>query len=205
MGLFKQFHVFRRLLIFRNSLKFKRFWNEGTKFKRLRMMRLKHRHNWLIYLNIFKYWVQDIQFAKHYARFQYFNRFFVNNYIIFDNNYVKKQKLKLFISQDQWVTSALTRRFFTSIAQFKNSRMLTSYHNANHVHAFFPAPELEPNIITLPVLAIFELAAYGLNSDLQHEDDFDTLFGLFFLISSQQHVEIYKIFTLLFYQKLLNL
>ena len=127
MKLFLQFHVFRRLFIFRNSLKFKRFWNEGTRFKRLRMMRLKHRHNWLVYLNIFKYWIQDIQFARHHTRFQYFNRFFVNNYIIFDGNYLKRQKLKLFTPQDQWVSAALTRRFFLSVGCFKNARTLTSY------------------------------------------------------------------------------
>lgn len=204
MNLFLKFHVFRRLTIFRNSLKFKRFWNEGTRFKRLRMMRLRHRHNWLVYLNIIKYWVQDVQFTKHHSRFQYFNYFFINNYIIFDGNYIKRQKLKLFMMQDQWVSAALTRRFFSSLGQFKNSRMLCSYPNANHVHAFFPADEIIPNIITLPVVAIFDLVAYGLNSDLEHEDDFETLTALLFTISCQQHIEIYKILSLLFYFKLFN-
>jgi hypothetical protein len=82
---------------------------------------------------------------------------------------------------------------------FKNARTLTSYQSANHVHAFFPADELTPDLVTLPVVSIFDLAIYGLNSDLEHQGDFTTLSKLFFNISCQQHVEIYKIFVILFY------
>lgn len=145
-----------------------------------------------------------MQFARHYSRFQYFNRLFVNNYLIFDGNYLKRQKLKLFSPQDQWVSAALTRRFFLSIGKFNNAKLLTSYQSANHVQAFFPAEELIPNLVTLPVVSIFDLAIYGLNSDLEHEDDFTLLSQLFFQISCQQHVEFYKIFILLLYSTILK-
>jgi hypothetical protein len=96
----------------------------------------------------------------------------------------------------------LTRRFFLSIGKFKNAKILSSYPQANHVHAFFPADELIPNIVTIPVVAVFDLAVYGLNSDLDHTDDFNVLTKLFFKISCQQHIEIYKIFIVMFYSKL---
>ena len=202
MNTFTTFNVHRRLKIFRGAVKFKRFWNEGTKFKRICLMRLHHRNNWLIYLNVFKYWVQDLQFSRHYVRFQFFNRFFVNNYIIFDGDYIKRQKLKLFLRQDQWVSSSLTRRFFYALNTLGNASIMSSYQSANHVHAFFPHDELEPNLITLPVFSVFDLQIFGLNSDVSYEDEFLDLSSLFFMIAVQQQLEIYKILTFLLHFKL---
>lgn len=71
-------HIFSKKTIFFNyycssfkkSIIFKKLRFKNTKFKRRTLIRLKHRNNWMIYLQIFNHWTLDFNFAKAYVRYQ---------------------------------------------------------------------------------------------------------------------------------------
>lgn len=206
---FENFVKIRRIKLFRSALNFKKFFTLRTRFKRRQIMRLKHVRNWLIYLNIIKYWTDEYRISKRYVRFQYKNRFFINNSIIIYGNRAIRHQGRIIHSQDQWVSSSLTAKFLRKNSYKYFSFLLSSYKGVNHLHAFYPTKEIISDLCTTPAVSIFDLHVFSKNViEKTDKDDLENDYDIIddFLINSTiaNIIEIYKILSLHFI-KLINI
>ena len=139
---FTQFNTLRKITLFKSSVNFKRFSFKITKFKRRSLMRLKHRSSFLIYTNIFKYWVKDFMFNKLYLKYQFFNKIFTNNFFFYNFNFIKNRSELFFYNFNFIFTTLNNKKFF----YFSNKKSILK--NSSLIIAWFISkPEYNNTII----------------------------------------------------------
>lgn len=202
----KLFNDIQRRKIFRSSVKFKKYRFKGTKFKRRQLRKLKHKSTWPLHYNLIRYWTYDIRIVRQYARFQYHYRFFVNNSIITHRTAWAARRNRFFLSQNQWVSASLTRCLFLTVGRDNNTNVLKSQMSGHHALAFYPANEMIGDLATTPFLSRFDHQLFAQNHD-ENLNELD-IFSEYFIINDlliQHSVEIYKILSLVWASKILNL
>lgn len=95
----KNFFFFRKaakINIFKSSVSTRRFNKKYTKFRRKAFNRLKHKTNWLIYTNVFKFWSQDYLSNKYVAKSQFLSGLFIDNFFFINFNFAKNKNPEIF-------------------------------------------------------------------------------------------------------------
>ena len=195
---FAKFAKIFKVSVFRSVVNYKRYAVKYTKFKRRTLARWKHRTNWIIYLNVIKFWVDDYRLLRQLSRYQFFNKIFTNNFYIYDFNYIKVRYAKTFSTFSNMVTISLTKNlhsYFLNKNFYPNDRYLK---NSNLICAFLPEnSELGNNINIVPFFSSYDQFLYTPNSKAVY--DVTSLFTSLFSISLQHALEVYKILVVLNY------
>lgn len=92
------FSLFKKnkLNIFKKSVKLKRFNKKYSKMRRKSFSRIKHKRNWYLYNNVFKFWTQDYQKNKYLIKYQCLEGIFLTNFFFFHQNFFFKKKNSFF-------------------------------------------------------------------------------------------------------------
>jgi len=84
--------------IFKLSVSTRKFNKKYTKFRRKAFNRLRHRSNWMIYSNIFKFWSQDYLANRSFIKKNWLLNVFKNNFIFFNWSSCKNQNIEIFFN-----------------------------------------------------------------------------------------------------------
>jgi len=195
----KIFFLKHKINLFKTSVNFKRFTFRLTKFKRKAFIRLKHRSNFLLYTNVLKFWIKDYLFNKHYIKYQYFNKIFINNFFFYNFNFIKNRNENFFYNFNFYfsILTNKTYSYFYNKPPFYN-------HTSLFLAWFLNNPSMSNSII--PVYnqwddSFFTCKTFNTNDDFFN---FTVIFNNLFDIFLKKNVEIRKIFILLFYFKILK-
>ncbi len=181
-NILSQFKKTHKIALFKSSVNFKRFAFKVTKFKRRALMRLKHRSSFLIYNNIFKYWVKDFMFNKLYLKYQFFNRIFVNNFFFYNFNFI--------------FTTLNNKKFF----YFSHNKSIIK--NSPLTAAWFV---LKPNLSTsvIPFYLNFQNLYFSYENMSSIDFNVTEVFDIPFNLMLKKIVEIRRIVSILFFIKLI--
>lgn len=187
-----------KINLFKTSVNFKRFTYKITKFRRKSLIRIKHKSNWLIYTNILKLWVKDYSFNKHYLRYQFYNKIFLNNFFFYNFNFIKNRSDTLFYNFN-FIFSVFTNKNYSYFYKnrffnFKNTPSTVAWFNNNPIF----------NNSVLPIYNFWDNNFYLYNSDKFSIFDIYSILELPFLILFKKNIEIKKIIAILFYNHLLK-
>jgi hypothetical protein len=192
-----RFFLKHKINLFKTSVNFKRFTFKITKFKRKSFIRLKHRSNFLLYTNILKYWVKDYLFNKHYNRYQYFYKLFINNFFFYNFNYIKNRNEDFFFNFNFYFSILTNKTFYyfnNKSPFYKNSPLILGW--------FINSPSSSNSVV--PVYNKWEKNFYIYKSFNNLEFDLTLIFDNIFNIFLKKNIEIKKIFILLFFFKILK-
>lgn len=199
----KRFHRVIRLKLLKKAIKARRVYLHGTRFRRRQLMRIKHHTNWMVYLNIWKYWTDDLRISRQFARFQYFHRAFVNNYIMINAASWKASHRQVTMLQDQWIGSTMTQKLSKALSFGCNTYYLKQrYKNNYYTNGFFPTEDIEVNFVTAACTAEFDNASYYKNYEDFSILDETTFWAFEIDLVLSYHVEFYKIFSCLWYHQI---
>lgn len=188
---FTQFNKLHKITLFKSSVNFKRFSFKITKFKRRSLMRLKHRSSFLIYTNIFKYWVKDFMFNKLYLKYQFFNKIFINNFFFYNFNFIKNKSESFFYNFNFIFTTLTNKKFFYFSHKksiIKNSPLTTAW--------FVLKPDINNTI--LPFYSNLQNSYFPYSDHFTENFDLNEIFDLFFKLFLKKNIEINRIISLLF-------
>lgn len=194
---YKKFDKFSHLILFKSAVYFKRFLIKKTKFKRKSLARWKHRTNWVVYLNILKYWARDYKFCKQLTRYQFFKKFFLTTVVAYNFNYIRAQTAKNFSIHSILYTNAVSKTLYNYFDK-KNFTISDVYMtNLNKLEAYIPVEGLDKVSNIIPVYSFYENLYYSPTA----KDDFNffEISNFLFTTYIKNLTEIYKILTLLFY------
>ena len=193
---FNQFNKLHKIILFKSSVNFKRFSFKITKFKRRSLMRLKHRSSFLIYTNIFKYWVKDFMFNKLYLKYQFFNNIFINNFFFYNFNFIKNKSESFFYNFNFIFTTLTNKKFFYfshKKSLIKNSPLIVAW--------FVLKPDF--NVTVLPTYNNFQNSYFPYQEHFNVNFNLNEIFDLFFKLFLKKNIEINRIISLLFSNKIL--
>jgi len=131
-----KFTVKHKISLFKSAVNFKRFTFKCTKFKRKALIRVKHRSTFLIYTNVIKFWVKDYMFNKHYLRYQFFSKIFINNFYFYNFNFIKNKNDSFFYNFNFIFNNFTVKNynfFYTKNNFFKNSPYTTAFFISNPI------------------------------------------------------------------------
>jgi len=192
---FNQFNKLHKIILFKSSVNFKRFSFKITKFKRRSLMRLKHRSSFLIYTNIFKYWIKDFMFNKLYLKYQFFNNIFINNFFFYNFNFIKNKNESFFYNFNFIFTTLTNKKFFYflhKIPLIKNSPLTTAW--------FLTKPDI--SITVLPIYNNLQNLYFSYQENFNTDFDLNEIFNLAFSLFLKKNIEINRIVSLLFLNKI---
>lgn len=195
----KIFSLKHKINLFKTSVNFKRFTFKMTKFKRKAFIRLKHRSNFLLYTNVLKFWIKDYLFNKHYIKYQYFNKIFINNFFFYNFNFIKNRNENFFYNFNFYFSVLTNKTYF----YFYNKPPFFS-HTSLFLSWFLNNPSIDNSVV--PVYNQWDKSFFTYKAFNNTDDhfNFDTIFNDLFDIFLKKNVEIRKIFILLFYSKILK-
>ena len=188
-----------KINLFKTSVNFKRFTFKLTKFKRKAFIRLKHRSNFLLYTNVLKFWIKDYLFNKHYIKYQYFNKIFINNFFFYNFNFIKNRNENFFYNFNFYF-SILTNKtrfyFYNKPSFYVNTPLFLAW--------FLNNPSINNSVI--PVYNRWDNSYFTYKTPSINDSffNFNIVFSNLFDIFLKKNVEIRKIFILLFYFKILK-
>ncbi len=186
-----------KINLFKTSVNFKRFTFKMTKFKRKALIRLKHRTNFLLYINIIKLWVKDYLFNKNFSKYQFFNKIFINNFFFYNFNFIKNRNENFFYNFNFYF-SVFTNKsylyFYNKSSFYKNTPLTLAWFNK--------IPVFNNSIV--PVFFKWENYFFPYNNSTPSYYDFNIIFDEIFNIILKKNIEFRKIFILLFYNKILK-
>ena len=188
-----------KINLFKTSVNFKRFTFKLTKFKRKAFIRLKHRSNFLLYTNVLKFWIKDYLFNKHYIKYQYFNKIFINNFFFYNFNFIKNRNENFFYNFNFYF-SILTNKtrfyFYKKPSFYVNTPLFLAW--------FLNNPSISNSVI--PVYNQWDNSYFTYKTPSINDIffNFNIVFSDLFNIFLKKNVEIRKIFILLFYFKILK-
>ena len=186
-----------KINLFKTSVNFKRFTFKMTKFKRKALIRLKHRTNFLLYINIIKLWVKDYLFNKNFSKYQFFNKIFINNFFFYNFNFIKNRNENFFYNFNFYF-SVFTNKsylyFYNKPSFYKNTPLTLAWFNK--------IPVFNNSIV--PVFFKWENYFFPYNNPTPSYYDFNIIFDEIFNIILKKNIEFRKIFILLFYNKILK-
>ena len=188
-----------KINLFKNSVNFKRFTFKITKFKRKSFVRLKHRSNFLLYTNVLKFWIKDYLFNKHHVKHQYLNRIFLDNFFFYNFNFIKNRNENFFYNFNFYFSILNNKTyfyFFNKKPFYKNTSFFLGW--------FIQKPFLNNSLI--PVYNYWDNSFfnYSIPQNVNSDFDFNIIFNNLFDIFLKKNIEIYKIFILLFFSKILK-
>lgn len=192
----KNFNVFEKrfkLKTFRLSVSYKKYTFKVTKFKRKSLIRFKHTGNWLIYTNVFKLWSKDYMFNKHYVKFQYFNKIFLNNFLFYDFNFTKNRNETVY-SNFNFFFSILSKKSYFYF--FKQSFKHIKYFSLTFAW-FLEKPLINQNIV--PFFNTWGNNFYLTSAAKLNDGNLSEMFSFFFFLILIKNVELKKILILFFY------
>ena len=194
---FNYFSKNHKINLFKSSVNYKRFTFKFTKFKRKSLIRLKHRSNWLIYTNVIKFWVKDYMFNKHYLRYQFYNKIFINNFYFYNFNFIKNRNENYFYNFN-FIFSTFTNTkysyFFGKNIILKNSPTTVAW--------FLNTPVFNNSVI--PIYNTWNDIFYNFESNKSSDNILEDIFDTFFSIFLKKNVEVRKILILLYYKNIIN-
>lgn len=192
---FDKFTKIHKISLFKTSVNFKRFTFKFTKFKRHSLIRFKHKSLFLLYNNIFKYWVKDFMFNKLYLKYQFFNQIFINNFFFYNFNFIKSKSTLFFYNFNFIFTTLSNKKFFyfyNKTSLIKNSPLTVAW--------FFDNPIIDTSVV--PVFTNFQ-NSYFLSTNIINMDfNLNNIFNLFFDIFIKKNTTIRHIITLLMFHKI---
>ena len=135
-------------------------------------------------------------FNRHYAKFQYFNKIFVNNYIFYDFNFFKNRNDNYFYNFN----------FFFSIFSKKSFYYFYNHHfkhvkNSSLNFAWFTEEPTNTKLI-VPYYFLSDDYLYPIDQYKNLNFAFDQILDFFFVLFLKKNIELRKIITLLFYFKI---
>lgn len=207
----KKFFFYKKIAkvkIFKSTVVARRFYKKYTKFRRKAFNRMKHRTNWLIYTNVFKFWSQDYLNNKYPAKVQFLTNFFVDNFFFFNFNAMKNKNPEIFfnwnftfinLSQHRTTLPVLKWSIWTNSSNFLNSR---KFLNNKSLSLGWKTDKFVSNELTVPTYSSWDQLWY-LN-DYSEENFKISLFFDFNLFYTNMHnIFFHKI--LIFYKILIFL
>jgi hypothetical protein len=192
-----RFFLKHKINLFKTSVNFKRFTFRLTKFKRKAFIRLKHRSNFLLYTNVLKYWVKDYLFNKHYNKYQYFNKLFINNFFFYNFNYIKNRNENFFYNFNFYFSILTNKTFYyfnNKFPFYKNSPLSLAW--------FVSSPHINNSIV--PVYNQWDNNFFAHKTSHFSNFDLNLIFDNLFDVFIKKNIEIRKIFILLFFSKILK-
>lgn len=192
---FDRFTKSHKIVLFKSSVNFKRFSFKITKFKRRALMRLKHRSSFLIYTNIFKYWVKDFMFNKLYLKYQFFNKIFVSNFFFYNFNFIKSKSELFFYNFNFIFTTLNNKKFFYYLQKksiIKNSPLTIAW--------FISQPNI--NETTIPFYSNWQNSYFSYQDYINVDFELNEIFDLFFQLLLKKNVEIKRIIAILIFYKI---
>ena len=183
-----------KLTIFKKSVSLKRFNKKYTKFRRKAFNRLKHQSNWMIYHNVFKFWSKDYLFNKNYARRQYFEGFFLNNFLFFNFNFIKNRNINTFYNWNFYFFNFSKKTFFYfykhkfSHLNLKNSTITKGWYFST----------IDSNNLAFPIYSEWDKNFFPIGSGKQFFN-LNFFFETLNLLLIKKLNEYYKILVLLYF------
>ena len=176
-----------KIIIFKNSVNFKKFTFKFTKFKRKSLIRLKHKSNWLIYNNVLNLWLKDYIFNKNYYKYQFYNQIFINNFSFFNSHFSKKNNNNNSLNYN-FIFSSLIKKnllFFSKInyINFRNTSINTAWFSKT------PINSLE----ILPLYSKWNNSLFDFNNTNYLNFDITKIFYLTFSLIFKKSIEFKKI------------
>jgi hypothetical protein len=192
---FKYFSLKHKINLFKNSVNFKRFTFKISKFKRKAFIRLKHRTNFILYTNVIKFWIKDYLFNKHYLKYQFYNKIFLNNFFFYNFNFVKNRNENYFYNFNFYF-STLTNKtylyFYNKSTFNKNSPLTLAW--------FINNPFLNKSI--LPIYNVWGDNYFKHEFIINLNFNINLLFDNVFDLILYKNLEFRKIFIYLFYNNI---
>ena len=194
----KTFKKIHKISIFKSSVNFKKFSHKFTKFKRKSLIRFKHKTNWLPYTSVFKFWVKDYIFNKNYARYQFFNKIFINNVVFFNFNLIKK--LTNFSFNFNFIFYVFLNKNYK---YFYKSKIKNISNSALSV-GFYPL-NINLPISVAPTYRSFDNSFFPFSLNVTHHSfEFTNLFDFIYSLHISKLVEFRRALCILFYFKIFN-
>jgi hypothetical protein len=195
----KIFFLKHKINLFKTSVNFKRFTFRLTKFKRKAFIRLKHRSNFLLYTNVLKFWIKDYLFNKHYIKYQYFNKIFINNFFFYNFNFIKNRNENFFYNFNFYFSILTNKTYF-----YLYNKPPFYNHTSLFLAWFLNNPSTNNSII--PVYNQWDNSFFTYKTLNTNDNffDFTIIFNNLFDIFLKKNIEIKRIFILLFYFKILK-
>lgn len=119
---------------FKKSIIFKKLRFKNTKFKRKTLIRLKHRNNWMIYLQVFNHWTLDFNFAKSYTRYQLNANISSFDFLAYD--FFLLNCKQLFDSNNFFLSSHVSKKTYQFLNHFKFWDFIASPSNRVYLSSF---------------------------------------------------------------------
>ena len=128
--LFKYYRI-RLYKNYKKTIRFRRFYNKMTKFKRKSLYKIHHKNKWIIYSQIWKFWTEDFQINKYKIKFQLNKNIFNLEIIIYNYEFWKLNKFKNFRTFNYFLINFLNKKIFYKFANkytfFKNITLTYTY------------------------------------------------------------------------------
>ena len=187
---------------FKTSVNFKKFSFKITKFKRKNLIKWKHRTNFVSNTYVFKKWISDFFFCKHWFKFQFLNNLFLHCCLVNTSlNSIVKQLPKL-TNQNNFSLCHFTKK----VLIYNNSKsFIEFYKNYNWNFIFLSTiKNLNSNEKIVPLLNLNEKCFYESQEFTDQIFIFSAINNFSVNLLLLNSVEIYKILNLLFLRHLLK-
>jgi hypothetical protein len=194
------------------ALNYKKYKLGFSKFKRRKFSRWKRRQNWLIYNQVIKNWVIDYKFNKNLAKSQYFENMFLNNFFVYNFEYIKKKNpLTWTNANDYYLYSCSKLFFFYFFQRLKKKNILnttTLFKNSNFLIVSKCETDLKNFNKLSNMIDVFnksENLSYFVDDKINVTSQKPNLFSLNIFLTKTvtlHLINFYKIFIFFFYYKI---
>ena len=134
-------------------------------------------------------------FNKLYLKYQFFNNIFVNNFFFYNFNFIKNKSESFFYNFNFIFTTLTNKKFFYFLHKkslIKNSPLTTAW--------FLVKPDI--NITVLPIYNNLQNLYFSCQENFNANFDLNEIFDLVFNLFLKKNIEINRIVSLLFLNKL---
>ena len=191
----KLFKKITKKRIFKLTVSTRKFYKKYSRFRRKAFNRLRHKNNWTIYSNVFKFWSHDYLNSKNFYRKYWSLYSYKINFIAFNWNSLVNTNVDLFFNTT-FCLSSFNRFFnFKSLIEFDSLLIDYNIKNANSSTASVESIDLlideqQTNLYT-----------YDLQFYQKTELDFSQLpsFKNSLLINEIQNINVLNFYRILIY------
>jgi len=184
-----------RILIFRRSIRFKRYIKKTTitKLKRKSLIKMKHKTNWLPYFYVLRTWCMDFLFARQLTSFEYINGFFLNSFYFYNFNRVHMSN-NFNANNFNFIYASITLKLYS----YLNLNMNGYLHGNNLTIAFC---DETPLLDKTSVPAFYDWSRQLIKFDSKFASYFrwDPIFEFLYNSSIFKIIELNKILIILFF------
>lgn len=204
---FNFFFKNKKLFFFKKSSKYKmfkltvstrKFYKKYTKFRRKAFNRLRHKTNWIIYSNLFKFWSYDYLTTKTINKKFWLMNSQQFNFIAFNWSSVKNTNSELFFNFSYHMLN-INSLFFKQKTEILNSNNFLFWKNFKNISIALTETFNTIDAEAASSLLLYDNLFYEIPNDLNLFLNYD--FFIFFKLndtySFQYLLNIYKLFTYL--------